>query len=72
MTEPRLLPDFAAVPTAAERARDRNLWRTRQTTLALDTDVDGGHDDRCAVCAGDHDTEQCPHGEALTLTEQET
>jgi hypothetical protein len=66
-TAPRMFPDDAANPTRAERAGTARYWHERQAALAL-TDDDPSTADRCAVCAGEHPTEQCPHGTAPTLT----
>jgi hypothetical protein len=64
--QPRLLPDFAAVPTRAERDGTARYWQARQTSLVL-TD-DPSTTEPCACCASNHETDACPHGTALTLT----
>jgi len=66
-TAPRMFPDMAATPTPTERAGTRRYWHACQGALALPTD-DPSTADRCAVCAGEHPTEQCQHGTAPTLT----
>jgi hypothetical protein len=63
-TEPRLFPEFAAVPTRGERASVRRFWRDRQTSLLVDVDLQ--EPPACVVCAGDH-AGPCGHGSALTL-----
>jgi hypothetical protein len=68
MSQPRLLPDFAAVPTAAER-RAAARWHV-QTALPLDVDTPAPV--ACAVCASaDHGTDSCPHGSAPTLLDDD-
>lgn len=63
--QPRLLADFAAAPTARERAATRAHWRASSPSL-----FDLEHTDAtpCAVCSSlEHDSDHCPHGTALTL-----
>lgn len=79
--QPRLLADFAAVPTARERKAARSHHRAQQPSMfdAFAADLlalaDEVHAERtpCAVCAGcDHDTEACPRGTALALFTEPT
>jgi hypothetical protein len=64
--QPRLLPDYAAAPTRAERAATRKWWRAGQGSLLADDETAGAY---CAACAStDHQTDACPSGKALTLT----
>lgn len=64
--QPRLLADFAAVPTARERAAAR--WTNAAAQLSLSID-DGALADEpsCPVCAGSHREDECRHGTAPTL-----
>lgn len=62
----RLFPDFAAVPTPAERRSTRAYWQARQPSM-LDVTPDAAPS--CAACASSsHPTDACPHGAAPTLT----
>lgn len=60
----RLFPDYAAVPTAAERRGARTYWRTAQT--GLDLFATPAPAVACPACGGEHE-QPCPHGEALSL-----
>jgi hypothetical protein len=63
--QPRLLPDFAAVPTAAER-RAAARWHV-QAALPLDLDTEPAAP-ACACCSShEHGTDACPHGTAPAL-----
>lgn len=64
MTAPRLFPDFAAAPTAAERRATRHHWQNAPPTLFELTESNAA---ACPVCAGDHPADDCPHGTAPTL-----
>jgi len=73
VNQPRLLADYAAVPTKRERNAARRENRAAQGDLfarfaddivALADDV---HAERCPVCAGEHAEAQCPHGTAPAL-----
>lgn len=57
--QPRLLPDFAAVPTRRERAAVRAHWRDLQSGM-FDTD-DDDPEPTCPGCAGSHTLDACPH-----------
>jgi hypothetical protein len=63
--QPRLLPDFAAAPTAAERAGTRRYWTNQQGAMFTTADAAAP---TCAVCAGTHNTGDCHHGTAPPLT----
>ena len=73
MTTPRLFPDYAALPTAHDRA----LMRTNNERHQLDMfdthpmmTADGMFDtepEPCPVCAGDHPEADCDYGSAPTL-----
>lgn len=65
MSGARLFPDFAAVPTARERAAAR--WANTSAQLSLSIDDVALADDRCPVCSGEHAEHDCPHGTAPTL-----
>jgi hypothetical protein len=71
MIQPRLLADFAAVPTPRERREARTHNRAAQGDLfnAMPNDDDHQADAHaCDVCASTlHATERCPHGLALSL-----
>jgi len=71
MTQPRLLPDYAAVPTRRERNAAR--VEARRAQLALFTDADPMAPAPCAACTStDHTTTRCPLGIALTLNTGDT
>lgn len=61
----RLFPDYAAVPTKAERRSSRTYWRTAQAVLDVFAEPAPAQD--CPVCAGDHAGYPCPYGEAGEL-----
>ena len=58
MTAPRLLPDYAALPTATDRRLTREAWQARQTSL-LDPDAGLPPVYPCPACAGDHPAGAC-------------
>lgn len=63
--QPRLLADFAAVPTRKERAGTRRYWQTAQTGLDLFAPATST---ACACCGSEsHASTDCPHGEALAF-----
>jgi hypothetical protein len=66
VTQPRLLADYAAVPTPRERRHARTENRAAQLELVP---IEHEHQaDPCAVCAStEHTTERCPHGTAPAL-----
>ena len=69
MNQPRLLADFAAVPTPRERRHARATNRAAQLGMFDAIDDDHQADNRpCDVCASlEHVTEQCQHGTAPAL-----
>lgn len=71
MTQPRLLADYAAVPTKRERNAARKENRAAQGDLFAIGDDHQADDPiaplTCAVCAGQHATTRCPHGTAPSL-----
>lgn len=73
MTQPRLLADYAAVPTPRERRLARVGNRSAQGDLfaiepvALADDPEPTAPLTCPVCAGQHPESRCPHGIAPTL-----
>lgn len=66
MTQPRLFPDMAAAPTPRERRSARLAASAAQGSLF---DLSTPTAPSCAVCSGEHDTDQCPHGSAPSLIE---
>lgn len=65
-TQPRLLPDFAAVPTPSERRGARRYWQTAQESLDLFSTA--STPPACHCCAStEHETADCPHGSAPDL-----
>lgn len=71
--QPRLLADYAAAPTRAERGGARRYWRAAQTDLfAIDDEHQADEPTPCPVCASvEHGPEECPHGTAPALFEHE-
>lgn len=73
MTQPRLLPDYAAVPTRRERTHARATNRAAQLGMfdQFADDLVALADEQhapCAVCASaEHVTDACQHGTAPTL-----
>ena len=74
INQPRLLADYAATPTRTERAGARRVNRAAQLGMFDPIDRDHLADDPtptpCAACAGDHETDRCPHGTALAMEMQ--
>ena len=68
MTQPRLLADFAAVPTPRERRHARATNRAAQSSMFDDPATWGDDPAACDVCGSTiHATERCPHGTPLAL-----
>ena len=61
MTGPRLFPDYAAAPTAAERRAARAEHEAMQRSLF---DMAAPAPEVCPVCAGGHSEDECGHGAA--------
>ena len=69
--QPRLLADYAAVPTARERRAARTHNRAAQLGMfeQFCADLTDAARTPCPVCAStEHAEQQCPHGTAPTLT----
>lgn len=58
-THPRLLADYAAAPTPAERRGARTYWRGQQRAM-FEPD-DEPDEPTCPGCAGPHTLARCPH-----------
>lgn len=68
MTQPRLLADFAAVPTPRERRHARATNRAAQGDLFAEPIEHEHQAEACPVCAStEHAEHECPHGTAPTL-----
>ena len=62
--QPRLFADYAALPTARDRALRRTNAERHQTTMFDTIEPDA---DACPVCTGPHPEADCDHGTAPTL-----
>ena len=54
-------------PTPVERTARRRASHANQQTFGLLDDLDVRFSEYCHACSGDHNSEDCPHGTALTF-----
>ena len=72
MTQPRLFADYAALPTARDRALLRENNARHQLDMFENPKPEPRPDTDCAVCGGKHIVTDCPHGTAPTLNTNPT